>query len=133
MKTLGILSMFMLTFSMGFGQEVEEKKELKREYPQLTAEEKADQHTAKMTKMLDLSEGQQQKIRAINLAHIKEMDAIKEEMKKLKKKAKEQREKTRTEIDAVLDDEQKAKFNEQIEKKREERKRKRKERCCQEK
>ncbi|MBD3638885.1 MAG: hypothetical protein HUJ25_16145 [Crocinitomicaceae bacterium] len=123
-----LLGMFVI---IGYSQEDRPQMEPDK-YKNLTPEEKATKRTEKMTKHLDLSQEQADRIKAINLAHATEMDKIHQEMEALKEKAKAQREKTKSEIESVLNDDQKAKMQEEMKKHREEREEKRRERCCQE-
>lgn len=67
-----------------------------------------------MTKSLDLTDTQQEQVKAIFESKKPEMEALHEQMKAL-------RESTNTEIKAILNDEQKAKFEEQLERREEKR------------
>lgn len=137
MKTLSILTLIIgLSATCVFAQEdptVNRGEHLKKERKDLTPEEIADKRTAKMTELLGLTADQQEKIRAINLEHAREMQKLHEEMKALKTKMKEEREKAKSEVDTVLTDEQKVKLEEEHQKRKAEHEQKRKERCCQEK
>jgi Spy/CpxP family protein refolding chaperone len=59
-----------------------------------------------MTKDLNLSASQAEKIQAINLKHISANEKTKQEMKVLKERMKKEREAAKAEIDAVLTPEQ---------------------------
>ena len=92
----------------------------------LTPEERATKRTEQMKKELSLSEDQSSKIYAINLAHIIEMDKLKEEQKALKEKMKAERESTRLEIKEVLTPEQNLIFDQKVEEQKQKREEKRK-------
>ena len=114
-KGMILIGAFVLMIAGGnaFSQEgdnVDDRKERKEEWKNLSPEEKASKKTQKMTEKLDLDANQATQIEAINLSFILEMDKIKEEKKALKIRAKEQMEKKNEEIDAVLNDEQKEKL-----------------------
>ncbi|HIP35714.1 MAG TPA: DUF4890 domain-containing protein [Crocinitomix sp.] len=85
---------------------------------QLTAEERAQKRTDKMTKQLELTEEQAKKVYEINLEHVKKMDALKAERKA-------QNEKTKSELDKVLTEKQKKKAEELRQKRKEKQKSKR--------
>lgn len=87
---------------------------------QMTPEEQALKRTEKMKTELGLSESQEQEIYQINLAHLIEMNKLREEHKVLKEKMKTEKEATRKKIKSVLTPEQNAIF----EQKEEERKKK---------
>ncbi|UKN03108.1 hypothetical protein K6119_06225 [Paracrocinitomix mangrovi] len=126
-----IAACILISTSVGFSQDGKglTEEERKKEMNDLTPEEKAEKRTQKLTTELSLTDEQAVKIKAINLAHIKEMDKIHEEMKALRKKAKEEREKTKNEIEDVLTDEQKEKFEAKIEEHKKKREEHKKEKC----
>jgi protein CpxP len=119
-----IVVIVMLGFlGIAFAQDGPEMHRDKKE--KLSPEEKANKRTEKMTKVLDLSVDQQEKIKKINLDHASAMESIREEGKKLKEKAKKQKESTKESIEAILTAEQ----LELMKQKEEERRQKREERC----
>ncbi len=84
----------------------------KKEFKDMTPEERAQKITDRMTKQLALTEEQQKDVYKINLEHVKKMEALRAERKA-------QHEKTKAELDKILTDEQKKKA-EELRKKREE-------------
>lgn len=81
----------------------------------LTAEQRAEKRTEKMTTELSLTEAQKTKVYQINLEHIVQMDKYHEEQKALKEKMKAEREATRGKIKAVLTPEQNVIFDQKAE------------------
>lgn len=81
--------MLALVSGFGFSQETDRKKEMKKEMIQerqnLTAEQKAELQTKKMTLQLDLTEAQQKQVYAVQLEMAKKRALMKEEKKAQKK------------------------------------------------
>lgn len=119
LKRIMLFSAFIVNTTISFGQENHEEKNM-------TPEERATKRTEKMKAELSLSEAQTSEIYTINLAHIKEMDKLREEQKVLREKMKAEKEATRTKIKAVLTAEQNVIFDQKAEehKKKQEEKRK---------
>jgi hypothetical protein len=118
-KKIMLLSAFIVSATVSFGQEdLEENK--------MTPEERATKRTEKMKVELSLTDSQTSEIYSINLAHIKEMDKLREEQKILREKMKAEKEATRTKIKAILTAEQNVIFDQKAEehKKKQEEKRK---------
>ncbi len=88
----------------------------KKEYKEMTVEERAQKRTDQMTKNLELTEDQAKKVYEINLEHAKKME-------ELRKQKKAQNDKTKAELDKVLTDEQKKKA-EELKKERDEKRKK---------
>ncbi len=86
-----LIVMLALASGFGFSQETDRKKEMKKEMMQerqnLTAEEKADLKTKKMTLHLDLTEAQQRQVYDVQLEMAKKRALMKEEKKAQKKEA----------------------------------------------
>ncbi len=114
--TIGIGLMLMVS-TISFAQDTKTEPTKKEAHQKLTPEEKATKRTEKMTKHLELSEDQAQKIHTINLDYANKMEAHKKEMQKIKAKIKSEREKAKSEIDKILTDEQKVKLEEMKKKK----------------
>lgn len=112
MKTIKsiLIAALILVGEIGFSQGGNPK-----DNQQLTPEEKATKRTEQMKKELSLSEDQTTKIYAINLAHIVEMEKLKEEQRLLKEKMKAERESTRLKIKEVLTPEQNVIFDQKAE------------------
>lgn len=83
--------MLALVSGFGFSQENNPKKEMKKQMMQerqnLTAEEKADLQTKKMTLHLDLTEVQQRQVYDVQLEMVKKRALMKEQKKVQKEKA----------------------------------------------
>ncbi len=119
LKKIMLLSAFIMSATISFGQEDQEENNM-------TPEERATKRTEKMKAELSLTEAQTTEIYSINLAHIKEMDKLREEQKVLREKMKAEKEATRTKIKAILTAEQNVIFDQKAEehKKKQEEKRK---------
>jgi hypothetical protein len=119
LKKIMLLSAFIVSATISFGQEDHEEKNM-------TPEERATKRTEKMKAELSLTEAQTTEIYSINLAHIKEMDKLREEQKLLREKMKAEKEATRSKIKAILTAEQNVIFDQKAEehKKKQEEKRK---------
>ncbi len=118
MKKIGlILGAILLMTTASFAQE--DKKEHAKKSPK----QKAELHTKKLTEDLELTPEQSEKVYAINIGHVEEMEAIKKQMKALKKEAKEKKKAHHEELKKVLTVEQQKKLDtrkEEHKKKREE-------------
>tara|TARA_R110000850_G_scaffold73760_1_gene161916 strand:+ start:49584 stop:50048 length:465 start_codon:yes stop_codon:yes gene_type:complete len=86
-----LIIMLALVSGFGFSQETDRKKEMKKEMMQerqnLTAEQKAELQTKKMTLHLDLTEAQQRQVYVVQLEMAKKRELIKEEKKAQKEEA----------------------------------------------
>lgn len=125
MKTVTI-ALALLLGSVSFAQ-VEEGK---RKEDKLSVTEKAEKRTQKMTDLLNLSEDQKEKVYAINLKHVQEMEKLKQEKDELRNKMKASHDFAKKEFDKILSNEQQSILKE----KKEEMKKKKKEKrdCCKE-
>ena len=134
MRTVLILTVLLgLNFSNGFAQEENKQKDHPREFKEMTPEERAEKRTIKMTEELGLTEDQATRIKAVNLAHAKEMERLHAEFKVLKDQMKAEREKTKKEIDSVLTDAQREKMKMREEEHKKKREQHHKEKCCHDK
>jgi hypothetical protein len=124
MKTVKRIMLFcaiIVSTTTSFGQENHDDKNM-------TPEERATKRTEKMKAELSLTEAQTTEIYSINLAHIKEMDKLREEQKVLHEKMKAEKEATRTKIKAILTAEQNIIFDQKAEEHKKKQEEKRKER-----
>jgi len=110
MTTIG-LGVIIALGSITFAQDrpVKQHKHIKGDKKNKSPEERAKQRTDRMTKQLDLSEAQAEKIYVINLELATELKKIRAEIEKTKGKAKAKRVAMKSEIEKILTDEQKEK------------------------
>jgi hypothetical protein len=111
----------------GFAQG--ERKTNEKKKTELSAEQKADKRTQKMTEVLTLDEKQAERIGDINLVHAQNMDKLHVEIKALKAKAKEERDATKMNIEKELTSEQKEIMHQKEEERKSKRVEKKKD-CC---
>ena len=80
----------------------------------LSPEQRAEKRTEKMKEELDLTAEQTEKIAALNLEHMQEMEALRKQMEALRQEMKAKRDKHKAEVDKVLTPEQKQKHDEKM-------------------
>lgn len=139
LKNIAALLLFLGTTGVASAQEDRhprhhDHKQAHHEGPkeELTAEQRAEEKTKRMTEELNLTEAQIAEVKVINLAHFERMDEIKAERKvfmkelaekkkghkeEMKDKVRAERTKTKSSMDDVLTDEQREKLKERKDKK----------------
>ncbi len=113
-----IVALSIFTIGTGISQSTEGKQERKSDRAKLTLEERVERQTKRMTKQLDLTNEQVEKLQAIQLEYAKQ-EEIEREARAAKRATHE------ANIRAMLTDEQVKKFDELKENRKDKRARKR--------
>jgi uncharacterized membrane protein YgcG len=115
-KLLMIAAIFTMTFAGAFAQRGQGGSKGGQQKESLTAEQRAEKMTTRMTEELGLSEDQKQKIYQINLENAKKRDAQKaameDERKAKRTEMQTQNQAQNKQIEAILTPEQKTKWEE---------------------
>ncbi|MBC6607338.1 hypothetical protein H8B13_10955 [Hymenobacter sp. BT188] len=121
-KMLILLAAFTLTAGVVSAQtqpakpdqaQIQRAKKLGEQRTKKTPEQRAEARAANLSKSLGLSAEQTEKVRQLNLAQAKEMDAIRAKNAENRQKAKATRDRHDTQLKAILTADQYAKYEQQ--------------------